>query len=216
MITADSLSFDAVWEHRIGTDRVIVDITLSDGRRIRSEALRGVINRLQQVPTDAMVLMHSSEYDYVYHEMNTFFMSWLSALPQPVLNRPKPGGLSGGSPHISEWIWLASRAGLPTPEYVYTDQDYLRVNSGYASAIQTVFVVDHSLIGQTASSDMNRSCIRLAELSGIELLGIDFTIGPNETWSFAGATSYPDLRIGGADLLDALADILKNGWRFGK
>ena len=213
MIVADSLSYLTVWDHRIATAGVTVEVILPDGRRIHSDMLRGVINRLVRVPMDATVLIHPSEYDYVYHELNAFFLSWLYALPQPVLNRPKPRGLAGVSPHISEWIWLAARAGLSTHDYVYSPQNHLWIDDGYHSRSHTVFVVDGQLIGPTPSSAIRRSCIRLATLAGTDVLGIDFVTAPESDWIFKGATAYPDLRKGGTAMLDTLAMVLRNGPR---
>ena len=213
IILADSLSHMADWDHRIANDRVTLDVILPDGRRIQSDMLRGVINRLQHVPMDSLALVHPSEHDYVYHELNAFFLSWLYALPQPVLNRPKPRGLCGSSPHISEWFLLAARAGLTTPEYTYSAHDDVWIDDGYHTRSQSIFVVDGHLVGQTPSQEISKSCIMLATLAGTELLGIDFAVGLDRTWTFKGATSYPDLRKGGAVLLDTLARVLRNGSR---
>jgi hypothetical protein len=210
MVRADTLIYGITWEHRLGSDNVTIDIKLSDGRRINNREIWGVINRLLYVPNENLTFIHPSERNYIMHELTTFFISWLYALPKPVLNRPTPQGLSGYSRHISEWVWLAAQAGLPTPDYVYSDNDCLDVDSGYLSSAYNVFVVGNQFVGELTPPNLQRGCLRLAELSKTALLGIKFAIGPYDTWTFAGATPFPDLRLGGQALLDTLAMVLVN------
>jgi hypothetical protein len=51
--------------------------------------------------------------------------------------------------------------------------------------------------------------VRFAALAGEGLLGIELAPSPADPWTFVGATPFPDLRLGGPDLLDALVDALK-------
>ncbi len=210
MVNVDALNYGITWEHRLGSDNVTIDIKLSDGRRINNREIQGVINRLQNVPNENLILFHPSDRNYVIHELIAFFVSWLYALPKPVLNRPTPQGLSGYSRHISEWIWLAAQAGLPTPNYVYSDNDFLDIDSGYLSSVHNVFVVGNHFVGELTPPNLQKACLRLAELSKTALLGIKFAIGPNDTWTFAGATPFPDIRLGGQALLDTFAMVLIN------
>ena len=46
--------------------------------------------------------------------MMALFMGWLDALPGPMLNSPAPECLCGRVRSLTEWVWLAGRAGLPT------------------------------------------------------------------------------------------------------
>jgi hypothetical protein len=75
---------------------------------------------------------------------------------------------------------------------------------------QQVVVVD----GQTFApsqvpEDIRAGCVRLADAAQTPLLGVDFVAGPGGSWTFAGATPLPELRAGGAPLLDALARALR-------
>ncbi|MGH8192862.1 MAG: hypothetical protein ACREQ8_00475 [Woeseiaceae bacterium] len=37
------------------------------------------------------------------------------------------------------------------------------------------------------------------------MLGVEFVVDRDQTWTFAGVSTNPDLRFGGEPLLDALA-----------
>jgi hypothetical protein len=65
-------------------------------------------------------------------------------------------------------------------------------------------------MGQVVGPDdmpahIGEGCRRLAGLAGTELLGFNF----GEDWTFAGATPWPDLSVGGEALLRALAAALQ-------
>lgn len=211
LVRADALLHGISWEHRLGPDdKVTIDIRLPDGRRINNREIQGVINRLLSVPNENRTFIHASEENYFINEMTAFFLSWLYALPKPVLNRPTPQGLSGYARHISEWIWLAAQAGLPTPDYVYSDNGHVAIDSGYLTSTVHVFVIGNQFVGNMAPVNIRKGCLRLAELSRTELLGITFVIGPNDRWTFAGATPTPDLIMGGQLLLNTLAAVLMN------
>jgi hypothetical protein len=144
-----------------------------------------------------------------------FHMSWLHALPGPVLNRPTPQGLCGRWRHVSEWVWLAGQAGLLTPLYKQTGYDILekgfQMLAPPGQVVKNVIVVNHNIFGPSVPEDIAEGCHRLAELCETNLLGVDFYAGPGDQWIFAGATPMPDLRIGGWPLLQGLAEILSRG-----
>ncbi|HEV2753193.1 MAG TPA: hypothetical protein VGV36_05080, partial [Solirubrobacteraceae bacterium] len=80
------------WHHRVDSDGATVEITLADGRVVRSAQLRGVVNRLTTVPPlEAPVV--PADREYAEQERQALWLSWLEALPGPVLNRPTPQGL---------------------------------------------------------------------------------------------------------------------------
>ncbi len=119
----ESLAHGVGWEHRLEDGRVWTGIVLGDGRRINSEEVSGVLNRISTVHSLDLGLIHPSDQYYVAQELQAFLLSWLHALPAPVLNRPTPLGLSGRLRHASEWVWLASKAGLPNPGYTQSSND---------------------------------------------------------------------------------------------
>jgi hypothetical protein len=215
LVTTKALAYGVRWEHRVGADGACVDITLADGSRIRNIDVRGVLNRILYMPSDSLVLIHPSDRDYVLEELGTFFLSWLYALPGPMLNRPTPQGLSGQWRHASEWICLASRAGLPTANYRQSSHDLSQGMSVATSVappgtpVSTILVVDGHLAGPPAPAHIVEGCLRLGALSKTLLLGAEFTVEPGDRWTFVGATTHPDLRPGGEPFLDLLARALE-------
>jgi hypothetical protein len=73
--------------------------------------------------------------------------------------------------------------------------------------VRTVFVVVGRVVGPDDMPDpIGEGCRRLAGLAGTELLAFDFA---GADWTFAGATLWPDLSVGGQALLRALAAALQ-------
>ncbi len=214
MISAEALAYSQRWEHRLGSDGVGISLTLSDGRTISNGEVRGVLNRLTYVPTQHLFV--TRDHDYMSQEFTAFFMSWLYALPQPVLNRPTPQGLCGPWRHVSEWVLLASQAGLPTLPFRQSSLDTInemkverKVFPAGTPIIQTITVGSHVSSPQKMPPEIDEGCRRLAAMTGTALLGVDFARTPAGAWAFAGATPVPDLRPGGEPLLDALATALR-------
>lgn len=214
LVSAEMLAYALRWEHRLSTKSMSVEITLADHRTIRSDAVRGILNRLSSVPQEQFERAGSADRNYAAEELTAFYMSWLCAMPQPVLNRPTAQGLSGSWRHLSEWVWMARKVGLPTFPYRQTGSDKRVDGQGRGplvseeTRVKTIIVVGGDLAGASAPPDILEGCRRLAKLSGTALLGIEFVAGPQSVWSFAGATPLPDLRLGGAVLLELLASAL--------
>jgi hypothetical protein len=215
LITAEALAYSRVWEHRVSTYGVSVKIGLSDGRLVSSDSVRGVLNRLVSLPPAAVNQSVPADREYVTQEMMAFWLSWLHALRGPVLNRPTPLGLSGRWRHLSEWVMLANRAGLQTPVYRQSSHDPIELGYGrlfpWDQSVSSVIVLGENVFGPAVPDEVARCCCRLAKLCETEVLGIDFHVGPQQQWFFAGATPVPDLTVGGQALLKALAATMRDG-----
>src|SRR5262245_39541024 len=91
--------------------------------------------------------------EYASQELAAFCLSWLYALPSPVINRATPQGLAGQWRHRSEWLWLAAHAGLPTSLYRTTSEAPRDEQDGSGrlvppdTPVQTVFVVADQVVG---------------------------------------------------------------------
>jgi hypothetical protein len=214
-VSPEGLTRSRCWEHRVDSTGADIAITLADGSRFESKAVRGVLNRLVTLPYEPLRHIEPEDREYACQELTAFFLSWLHALPCPVLNRATPQGLSGAWQHRSEWVWLAAQAGLPTPRYRQSSSSGGAVRdvevTSPASTVTTVLVVGRHVAGESAPSSILSGCRRLARLAGTSLLGIDFRVDASGAWTFAGATPHPDLRRGGNALLDALASALQGG-----
>lgn len=214
LITADHLAYAPFWEHRVGKDGAQVRIGLADGRTVSTPEIRGVVNRLLGAPPDLTRLAASTDREYADAELAALYTSWVHALPNSI-NRPTPQGLCGSWRHTSEWVLLASQAGLATPPYRQNAKS--KPESGYASLapdgapITRVIALRERLFGAPTPAEVAESCRRLRAAAQTELLGIEFFATPAGEWTFAFATPYPDLMLGGPPLLEALAEELKRG-----
>ena len=214
LVTAESLDSCRRWDHRLTKTGDSTSFVLPDGRVIESRYLRGTVNRILSPATIQLPMAVPEDRGYAAQELYAFYASWLKTLPAPILNTPAPQGLCGRWPHISEWVWLASRAGLRTPKYRMSSND-ISGNDHDTSVVEgqpikTAVVVRDGVFGVDMSDSIAASCIRLAELSGVETLGINFYYDRRGELTFASATPMPDFRLSGWPLIEKLAAILKN------
>jgi hypothetical protein len=210
LVTSDDLAH-ARWVHYVGKQGSRVEVGLRDGRVLRSDSVHGTLNRLIYPPQGDLLLIHPSDRSYVIQEMMALFISWLNALPGPLLNRPSPECLCGRLRSLAEWLWLAARARLPTPASRLSSNDMplppsLSVRApDPGSDLRTLLVVGDHVIGPPTPMAIEEGCRRLGALARQSLLGLEFSVGAHETWRLVGASGLPDLRQGGDALLDALA-----------
>jgi hypothetical protein len=214
LVTSDDLTTAVHWVHRVSTNAVHTEFQLADGREICSSSIRGVLNRLSIVPSPLFAVAKSSDRKYAEEEFTAFFVSWLQSLPAPTLNRPIPPGLSGAWRHPSEWLYLASKAGLDTSTYRQSSRNG-SATIGYSESApspegptKTLFVVGQEIVGGPAPTRVADGCRQLARLCNCSLLGVEFVASTFGSWVCKGASALPDLRIGGDGLLDALASTL--------
>lgn len=207
LFTAQVLAPALRWEHRVSTNGASIDIETADGRYLRSDDVKGALNRLTWVPDRHLAVGAEADRGYALQELNALFLSWLCAVPGQVLNRPTAGGLSGRWRHPSEWAVLAARAGLRPIPYHQSSEDppeeaaILRIDD----EITQVFVVsDRVVSGRRLPESVIDGCRRLAHLAETTLLGIELVQAGTGRWSFLGASPTPDLRLGGEGLVDAL------------
>jgi hypothetical protein len=210
VVTVEALAYNRRFEHRLIAGRPSVKIELADGRVINGATVRGTINRMQIIP-GSHLSTNAKDRQYAAQELSALYLSWIYALPGKMLNRATPQGLGGACRHPSEWAWLANQAGLAVAPY---GQSGLRgapmPYSLTRAANQTIISIDGVCCGAAAPAKVIAGCSRLSELSATKLLGIDFHVTPGGEWIFNKATPFPDLRLGGDKLLDALADALKS------
>ena len=205
------------WEHRVDSDGATIKITLADGRRIHDGELRGVLNRMYSVPLTMWNRAAETDRLYVQQELFAFYLSWLHSLPCPVFNRSTAMGLAGAWRPESAWLCLAATAGLPTPVYRQTNFDRVDETLGQRRLLpagiqaHSVIVAGQTVAGAAVPAAIGAGCLRLAQLSATDLLGVDFIAGSAGAWTFAGATPLPELRLSGDPLLYALAADMREG-----
>ena len=216
LIAVESLGYCPRWHHRLSATGDSTSFTLPDGRVIESQSVRGTVNRILAPATIQMTATVPEDRGYAAQEMFSFYVSWLKTLPEPILNVPTPQGLCGRWRHLSEWIGLAAQAGLQTPRYRMSSQDASGAGQHTAipagQMVKTAVVLRDAVFGMDLPSDVAASGVRLAELAGVETLGIDFYHDNHDKksqWTFASATPMPDFRLGGGPLIEKLSHILK-------
>jgi hypothetical protein len=213
-VTTDILGPGARWNHWITSSSVGVAIDLPDGRTIRSTSVTGVLNRLWR-PSGWRISSRVSPTDRIYatEEISAFFLSWLSSFPGSVINRPTPSCFSGQERHPAEWYLLAGRAGITTPPYRQSSRQPAPQSAGTITREDsTVLVLDGEPFG-LAPPLVLAACQRLANMCGTRLLGITLSRDQFDSWNFVGASTFPDMRLGGPLLIDALADAFEAGRR---
>jgi hypothetical protein len=210
-VAAETLACALRWEHRVGEDGASFLADLADGERLASVSIDGVLNRLPGLPPNVFDSAAPAERAYALQEAHAFFVSWLSSLPVPVIPRATPQALSGTPRSELEWQLLASRAGLAVDERRWTASQDGAVRGDAEHGREQVAIVlgdrrfgGGRVFGAFLSEREQRCCLDLAGAAETELLAVSFRRG-RRAWTFAGATEWADLRLGGAPLLDALA-----------
>jgi hypothetical protein len=213
LVSADVLACALRWEHRLGSSGVSTGIGLNGGRRIESDSVRAVLNRIVELPDSHRTQAAAEDREYATQECVALFISWLAGLSAPVLNRPTAQGLCGRWLRMSEWMVLAARAGLPVPHYrrvgSLPDPDSNAPWNEKERRAKTVFVVAGR--ATTAPEPIRRGCCLLAELAETDLLEVRFRPAPASPWTFTGATPLPDFRLGGEEVVDLLYHTLHGG-----
>lgn len=215
-VSSEVLAYSLKWEHRLESNETTIKIKLADGREIQSDTINGILNRLFTIPQKHFEVANPKDHGYAVQELASFFVSWLNCFDCPVINPPTPHGLSGHFRHASEWAVLASRAGLPTPTYIRssydTDLDMHPLGRlvSYPKTLYTVLVLRGFTSRAIIPEELQSGCKILSELANTPLLGVDFIYDETDGWVFVGATPSPDLRIGGEEFLDKLAEELSS------
>jgi hypothetical protein len=210
MLTGADLATAGPMEHRVGRSGVAFELKLPGDRRLSGHGVRGVLNRLAYIPSACLRRIGGPDRDYAVQEIYALYLSWLHALPGPLLNPPAPQGLCGNWRHPSAWVALALRAGLPAAPYRQSSNDDPVAIQQFAAvpAPATVFVVSGRVVAHPAvPRQFDAACRRLARAAGVNLLGIDFAPCPVGGWRFAGASVMPDLIRGGEPMANALAEV---------
>jgi hypothetical protein len=193
--------------HEIRGGEPRTTFTLPDGRTIDSDHVQGVLNRVTGLPLEHLDGAGGTDALYAAQEFHALVLSILHGLGHRVINRPSPQGLAGYLRPRGEWVALAGRAGFQTAGYREgRDKDESLPPPGTTHG---VIVLDEQVHGSALPRPVSDSCVRLRQLAGTRLLGIDLVEGLSGTWWFRAASPVPDLRLGGNTLLDALCVTLR-------
>ena len=203
LVTPQALVCSLRSVHRVRPTGASFEIALADGRTLDSAKLRGVLNRLSNLPLDHLTIAPEAEARYAIEEMHALVLSLMASISSISLNRPSPRGLGGAWRPQAEWTLLAARAGLAAPALRLSSSRGVWVAEP-ALPRQTAIVLGKEVFGAELPAGLAQACVRLAQLSDTELIGIDLHRRSDGTLWFSGASALPDLRIGGGPLLDHL------------
>lgn len=216
LVTTGMLAAALSWEHEITNDETSFRIELADRRVIESHSVRGVLNRLLEAPVAHWSQASEVDRQYVVQEISAFYLSWLHGLTCPVYNPATPQGLCGQWRQESEWVMLAAEVGLPTPPYLHSTREKATDAPGCrqrlrraGETIYTAIVLDDLVTGLQLPPTLAQGCRDLAQLSRTPLLGVEFVVRADGALRFAGATPFPNLRLGGRALIHALSQALR-------
>jgi hypothetical protein len=199
--TVEELLF-AHWEHRVSNRGITNRIRLHDGTLLPDSNRTVVFNRLTAIEPRLLENASSANQEYARIEAFALLLSWLAGFGRRVLNPPSPSGLSGSVHRPLIWQQQAVRAGLRGADLAATTStrrfppslgavprpDIDRISDPYAQLYgnnfmwyskplpnrrTSVLVIGDRVIGEVPEG-LAPPCRRLAKLSGVSLLRIDF------------------------------------------
>ena len=208
VVAPEALVCSPTLVHTIVEGRSRTMFKLPGGTVIDSALIRGVLNRMTSLPTAHLDGAAPDDAAYAQQELHATVLSVLYGLGEAAINSPTPQGLAGRFRTVVEWLWLAGRAGLLAPDYVGGARDARAQLAAPSGDARSVIVFDGCAFGPAIPEDVEASVARFATLAETRLVGIDLVEARDGTWWFTGASTTPDLRVGGEPLLDALATAL--------
>lgn len=212
ILTPDLLLYNRSFIYHLGDFQANSVLELMDGRTIYSNTLCGTLNRIRALPFKHWQTVKAADRNYAESELYALWTSWLYSLPGPMVNRPTPQGLSGRQFSTLEWLTMAIKAGLTTLPYTQNDTQGINYPALTNAAPLKIVVCNQRCFSSgfmPIPAAINESCVKLAALTQMALVELDFYISPQGQWIFLGANTLPDLRLGGESLLDALAQDLQ-------
>lgn len=198
-LSTDDL-LDAMWSHTLGEDGVGFEARFPDGLVLTDRTISGVINRVGYIGIDRLGSMAEPDREYVMHEANAFFLSWLASIQAPVFNPPSPRGVAGAWRTPSEWAHLAARAGLAHRPVSSTDPEPPPTWSSGPTAI----TVGAEIVDDGLDEPTREAAIALAALAETPMLGMEFSPSSGG-FVLTSVTPYPKLEVAGDAMLDAFA-----------
>jgi len=188
VLTAQDLS-TAGWRQRLS--QLDGGTAVIGGQLVPQREIMGVLTLLPCITEGELVEIASEDRPYVAAEMTAFLLFWLSSLQCPVLNRPTPMCLSGPYWRREKWVRVAAQAGIPVQAFQRRAVPGSNAGEDTVPGATIVTVAGKSVIGETDPALLLQAQ-RLAELTGVELLGVHFS-SPERDARFVTASTFPDL-----------------------
>jgi hypothetical protein len=205
VVLAEELVVGASLTHAVSGPHSRASIALADGHVLDSARIRGVVNRLQQLPEDTGLPVADRPYARAEHTAAT--VGWLATLPVPVLNRPVAHSLEGRWARPGEWQLAAAWLGLPTAGWTSRpDPDALE-------GPRVLVVGDRVLwrdgeVSPIVGGGSEGTLVQLAAAMQAPLCEIYFAMTQEGAGVYAGSI-LPNVDLYGAAAADALVDALR-------
>ncbi len=170
---------------------------------VDTSQLLGVLNRHQ--PCRAP--LHGTDAEYKLMERHASLLAWLHALGVRVLNRPSPENLGGPLPPLLRLRMVAKELGLPIAA-VHAHSGAMDDEGAHGRQV-IVLTGNGRLWGPDSGylpPALHAPALRLTEVLGYDILGLQFCINAKGLWLFAGLQPTPDLQSGGNALAERLAE----------
>lgn len=198
------------WSHAQFNGQTRNELVLANGIALDLDETI-VFNRLTGITVPHYANASSEDRGYATEETHALALSWMKALPGPVINPATHAGLAGPYYDQLTWFMLAHRAGLPTPLVSFTSslRRFPRPNLVPVSEYQlgqqeatlgepptgeglTVAVVGDQVVG-THPITIREPLKALARLARVEFLEVylNRVQGAQPRWVFNGANPVP-------------------------
>jgi hypothetical protein len=208
LVSADALYRGALWRHTIGQGEARFDLLLSDGRRIGTDDVRWVLNRLSHLPEAYLAAVEAGDRAYVEQEWGAMLCSVLHSLHVgrvTVVDPPVPYALGGRWRSPGEWTLLAAQAGFRV--HAWRWHDVVPDPPPGVAATWVLVIGDRVLCGEHVSADTQDACRRLAALAQKSLVQVYVDLRESAA-VFCGIAPMVDPRLAGDAALDALQELL--------
>ena len=207
LVSVEQLVFSRSITHALSGTADTGTIRLADGRVLHPEAITGLINRVQFVPTQHFSNAATGDREYATAELHAFLLAWLNGIAGRVLNPPRPMLLGGGLNDLAAIRHYAATAGLPTAPWRQSTRRAGRVSTAETAARPThvVSVLDGRVFGPIIPGELLSGCCRLAAYLGTPLMQVAFSRSASGVCWFLHATPKVDFERGGRPLVSAIA-----------
>lgn len=111
-LTSEEVCDASTYNHRLCECEASSRMRIADGSEIQSQNLGVVLNRLRYLSIRRFSSSREIDRDYANAEMSSFLLSWLAAMPCPVVNPPSSIWLAGSAWHPFSLQTMAAEAGL--------------------------------------------------------------------------------------------------------
>lgn len=208
LVAVEQVVFSRSIVHRLDAAGDTGAIRLADSRVLQPEAITGLVNRVQVLPTQHFAAADEVDRAYATEELGAFMLAWLDGIAGRVINPPLPGALGGSAFPEVVLAHSAAMAGLPTRPWRRADTSPAENPNALPHPTHAAVVLDGRIFGPVIPRGLQDGCRRLAVLLGVPLLQVLLHHSREAGWWFAGATGLADFRVGGEPLAAAIAQAL--------